>query len=216
MNKVLVYGIVGAMLLALVGGTGYILARPAEAETQRGGSQSVAESGQGWGQGRGNSLREADGDTECGGGGESCQGSQARAFGQEDSGAEARGGAGVGRNSAGTGVQGRSSQLQQADGESVSAESWVEITGTVVESGSELIVETAQGQVTVGLGQASYREAAGFQVSSGDQVIVRGYDEDGEFKAGPIENVTTGLAITLRDSSGRPMWAGRGNLQNQP
>jgi len=38
--------------------------------------------------------------------------------------------------------------------------------------------------------------------------------EDGEFKAGQVENLGTGESIVLRDTSGRPMWAGRGNRKN--
>ena len=40
-----------------------------------------------------------------------------------------------------------------------------------------------------------------------------GFYEDGEFKAGTVENLTTGETIILRDETGRPMWAGAGTAQ---
>jgi len=63
------------------------------------------------------------------------------------------------------------------------------------------------------MGQSAYWSS--FRLSVGDEIVVRGFHEDGEFKAGTVENVTTGETITLRDASGRPMWAGGGQLQNQ-
>ena len=42
-----------------------------------------------------------------------------------------------------------------------------------------------------------------------------GFYEDGEFKAGTVENLTTGETIVLRDEAGRPMWSGQGRLKNQ-
>ena len=77
----------------------------------------------------------------------------------------------------------------------------------------DITVETAEGEVLVGLGQASYRE--GFALKVGDKVSVTGFHEDGEFKAGTVENLTTGQTLVLRDETGRPGWAGRGLLKNQ-
>jgi len=44
---------------------------------------------------------------------------------------------------------------------------------------------------------------------------VTGFYEDGEFKAGTVENLTTGETIVLRDEAGRTMWPGQGRLKNQ-
>ncbi len=85
----------------------------------------------------------------------------------------------------------------------------------MIVSDSELTVTTDQGDILVGLGQQWYREQADFVVKVGDQVRIRGYYEDGEFKAGTVENLSLRTSITLRDETGRPMWSGRGNRQNQ-
>jgi hypothetical protein len=93
--------------------------------------------------------------------------------------------------------------------------SWEIVEGAVVESGSELLVDTGDGEVLVGLGQEFYREGQGFHVAVGETVRVEGFYEDGEFKAGTVENLTAGTQIVLRDATGRPMWSGRGNNQNR-
>jgi hypothetical protein len=66
------------------------------------------------------------------------------------------------------------------------------------------------GEVLIGMGPTWYREEAGFVVQAGEQVRVRGFYEDGEFKAGTVENLSTAQQIQLRDATGRPGWAGRG------
>jgi hypothetical protein len=90
---------------------------------------------------------------------------------------------------------------------------WETLTGEVTAVDGDLTVETAEGELLVGLGQASYRE--GFALGVGDEVSVTGFHEDGEFKAGTVENLTTGQTLALRDETGRPMWSGQGRLKNQ-
>jgi hypothetical protein len=92
---------------------------------------------------------------------------------------------------------------------------WQSIEGTVVET-TELVIETLSEQrIQVGLGPSHYREAQGFALNIGDQVRISGYWEGDEFKAGQVENLETGVRITLRDASGRPMWAGQGLGRNR-
>ena len=89
------------------------------------------------------------------------------------------------------------------------------IEGVVIET-NDLVIETASGEtVQVGLGPIAYREAQGFVLETQQNVRVAGYWEDGEFKATLLENLTTNQSIVLRDSSGRPMWAGQGRGQNR-
>ncbi|MFP3897152.1 MAG: hypothetical protein ACLFV5_10015 [Anaerolineales bacterium] len=44
---------------------------------------------------------------------------------------------------------------------------------------------------------------------------MRGFYKDGEFKAGTVENTTTGETITLRDLNGHPIWMGQGEGKKQ-
>jgi hypothetical protein len=117
-------------------------------------------------------------------------------------------------------LQGNQGQRGQGQGGSLNGtgtgepqaelQEWVTVEGTVVEA-AEFAIQTAAGEtLQIGLGPSHYREGQGFFLNAGDQVRVSGYWEDGEFKAGEIENLGTGLSITLRDAYGRPMWSGQG------
>ena len=84
------------------------------------------------------------------------------------------------------------------------------IQGTVLET-VELVVDTGNGEtVQVGLGPSQYREERGFFLNVGDQVVVTGYWEDGEFKAMTVQNLDLDSEIVLRDVAGHPMWSGQG------
>jgi hypothetical protein len=90
---------------------------------------------------------------------------------------------------------------------------WVTVTGSVTSVGGEVTLQTAEGEVLVGMGQAAYWDA--FAIEVGQELTVIGFYEDGEFKAGTVEDLTAGDTITLRDETGRPMWSGSGRLKNQ-
>jgi hypothetical protein len=109
--------------------------------------------------------------------------------------------------------RGRNSGAGQGRNETVRAVEWETVTGRVTFLDSEVTLQTAEGEVLVGMGQSAYWED--FALEIGDEVSVLGFYEDGEFKAGTVENVTAGGTIVLRDDTGRPMWAGNGRLQNQ-
>jgi len=109
---------------------------------------------------------------------------------------------------------GRSSGADQGRNETTRTIEWETLIGEVTAVDSEITVQTAEGKVAVGLGQASYRES--FALEVGDEVSVTGFYEDGEFKAGTVENLTTGETLTLwEEETGHPMWAGCGRLKNQ-
>ena len=216
MKKVLSYGAVGLVTAALLGGTAAILLSPADAQAQRqtaGGSGQTRESseiwprgertgngssayGQGQGSGRGN----------AGGGGSSLnQGGYGL---NQDADLSAEEGGTLGHSGAGN-ASGRSAS--ERAGELVSVE-WETVSGTVTLIDHEVTIQTAEGEVLVGMGQAAFED---FALSVGDSISVTGFYEDGEFKAGTVENLTNGETITLRDEGGRPMWSGRGRLKNQ-
>lgn len=119
---------------------------------------------------------------------------------------QGRGGYGQGR--AGDDVSGR----QYSNYETL-PEGWLEYEGSVIQvpdDGNELVIQTGDGeQVTVGTGPLDMA-SQGFALETGEQVQVRGYWEDGEFKAGQVTRLANGQTLTLRDELGRPTWAGAG------
>lgn len=62
----------------------------------------------------------------------------------------------------------------------------------------------------VQLGQSRYVSAQGAAYTAGDHVTATGFYENGQFQASSVVNDTTGQTLTLRDASGRPLWASGG------
>jgi hypothetical protein len=109
--------------------------------------------------------------------------------------------------------RGQNSGAGQGRNETARAVEWETLTGKVIGVDNEIAIQTDEGKVQVGMGQSAYRGS--FALEIGDEIVVLGFYEDGEFKAGTVENLTTGETIVLRDETGRPMWSGRGRLKNQ-
>ncbi len=225
------------LAVALVAGTGYLLVRPVQAETlavlgQRGDGSGLQQGG-GWTAGRGGAgygYQAADGCVNgCTGYGVTGQragsgygsgaagdcvndctgyGATGQRAGQVSGSNGSRGGQGIHRNG---GAQGPFNPAGTTD----HSDEWQTIEGKVTVVDVDMTMQTADGTVVVGLGQSWYREDAGFTLKVGDEVSVTGFYEDGEFKAGTIENQTTGETLVLRDETGRPMWSGRGMQRYQ-
>lgn len=196
MNRILVYGIVGALFLGLLGGSAWILTRPADAV------ERVAQANAGSGRGR---VAAETGVAQGGGHRGGVNAGVADVAARETG----RGGNG------GSGGGGQSS-TQETGRAYTDALVWETFTGVVTAADTEITLQTTEGaSVTVSLGQSGY--SAGFAVAVGDQVQVVAFYEDGEYKAGSIENLTTGQSLALRDELGRPLWAGGGQGgQNRP
>jgi hypothetical protein len=70
---------------------------------------------------------------------------------------------------------------------------------------------TAAGEpLWVQLGQSRFWQSQGVTFSVGDEVTVTGFLENDQFQAISVANDTTGQLLTLRDTTGRPLWAGGG------
>ena len=89
---------------------------------------------------------------------------------------------------------------------------WITVNGSVVQISSDmLIVKNDDGTESVIEGRAwDFAQTLGFTASSGDTLRLTGFHEDLDFQVGTIENLTTGQSVTLRDTSGRPLWSGQG------
>lgn len=200
-KKVLSYGVVGLLVVVLLAGIGYILLNPTAAVAQG------LTDGQGEGQGRNRSVSNSTEMADASGQGQPGQG-QGR--GNRDA-AEQRQGA-----SGGAGTfdgSGRNSGAGQGRNETVRNIEWETLTGKVSVVDHEVTIQTAGGEVLIGMGQSAYWE--GFELAVGDEITVLGFHEDGEFKARTVENLATGETLTLRDETGRPIWAGQGQLKNR-
>ncbi|MFN2290619.1 MAG: hypothetical protein ACK2UC_05450 [Anaerolineae bacterium] len=125
-------------------------------------------------------------------------------------GSQTRGG---GYGAGGGGGQGRAVSAGVAEplSEAPAPEDWIVYEGTVVEApaaGVDMVLQTADGEeLLVGTGPG-YLETQGFALQTGEQVQVKGFWEDGEFKAGELTRLRDGETVLMRDTYGRPAWSG--------
>jgi hypothetical protein len=89
---------------------------------------------------------------------------------------------------------------------------WISYSASVVEVNQEtLTLEQVDGAQLVIEGRAwRYAQESGFTAAPGHEVHVKGFYEEGEFKLGTMEDLTTRASVEVRDESGRPLWSGRG------
>jgi hypothetical protein len=106
----------------------------------------------------------------------------------------------------------------QADGDHIpdpqaQVDEWVTLTGTLVSfQGGSMTMTTSTGElVAFQTGQPRFFAEQGVTFSVGDEIVVVGFYQDGQFSAGEITQVGTGSKVMLRDPNGRPLWAGPGN-----
>jgi hypothetical protein len=201
-GKIVKIGIVGLLAATLIGGSAYVALRPSEAQAQQekgGRAQSQREYVSEAGGGRGYGAENTPGQGTGGGNGKG--NGAATAPGNS---------AGPGSGQGADGGKGNSGE-PKGGSEGYPATEWLTVNGEVIARvDDELTIQTADGEMVVHLGPEWYWEAEGIALSAGDQVQITGFYEGDEFEVAGVENTTTGESVTLRDGSGRPMWAGRG------
>jgi hypothetical protein len=111
-----------------------------------------------------------------------------------------------GRNGAG-GNQGSVEAVGEAN-----VTEWQTVIGTVSNVDASHVEIVLSDGSTVEVGGRAWQLAAtkNFTANAGDSVTVHGFDENGVFQVGQIDNQSNGQTLSLRDTTGRPLWAGRG------
>jgi hypothetical protein len=89
---------------------------------------------------------------------------------------------------------------------------WVTVEGVATSADTAALVVKADGGQEIVMDGRPWRYLLeqGFQVAAGDGLSLVGFYENGSFEAGEITNLGTGQEVLIRDTTGRPMWAGRG------
>lgn len=87
---------------------------------------------------------------------------------------------------------------------------------TAPAAGVELVIDTADGALTVGTGPSYWLESS-IMLAVGDEINITGYWEEGEFKASTLTRSSDNLTVVLRTESGQPLWSGsmRNNTSGQ-
>jgi hypothetical protein len=91
-------------------------------------------------------------------------------------------------------------------------------TGSVASITDELLIVNLDdfGALEIEGRTLSYLQENGFSLSPGDDVVINGFMEGDDFEVSGIHNQTTNVEITVREATGRPLWAGgRGGGGNQ-
>ena len=199
--------LVVVLAITLVGGTGYLLAQ-SKSEVTVNAAGDLAREGNG-GQRSGGNYSHGDMPV-MNGDAQRVQGSAGQGRGQRLANQSAETGDGQGMGA------GSREPLNAASAGEGHAEDWETLVGVALSLDGDLLLRTSSGdEVLVGLGPLTYQARADFALAVGDELAVLGFHEDGEFKAGTVENLTTGQTLLLRDETGRPIWAGNGQRKNQ-
>lgn len=151
---------------------------------------------------------DCDGDCDCDGPDHDQQGGRrsdtARAgLGQGQGGSQ---GGGAGGGTAEGGKIGDTGQAQVGE--------WVTLEGVVtsLDADAMVVVSAANGEIVeVGNRAWWFAQEQGFAANVGDDVILLGFYEGDKLEVGGIIDSSSGQTVSLRDESGRPLWAGRGN-----
>jgi hypothetical protein len=87
---------------------------------------------------------------------------------------------------------------------------WIHLAGTVSSINTEsLWVFTDQGDSLEITGRAwRYILEQGVDLMTGDQVVLEGFYEDGEYEVAIIKIPSSGVLLQVREETGRPMWSG--------
>jgi hypothetical protein len=125
--------------------------------------------------------------------------------GQSELGGEERGQSG--RQGGGYGREG---QLNAKDHSVINEQQ--SLQGSVLEATSDVLsIKSEDGEIVLVEGRSwSFAQESGFLAQEGDDVLLGGFYEDGEFKISYIENISSGQSVVLRGETGRPGWAGGG------
>jgi hypothetical protein len=120
--------------------------------------------------------------------------------------------AGSGRNAQSATLPGNGTLGDQSGAGQAQVDGWHEIEGSVVHVEADtLTVLTTDGSEIVLEGRPwRFAQEQGFSAQIGDTLTLIGFYEGDEYEVGLINDATSGQAVTLRNESGRPMWAGRG------
>ena len=89
---------------------------------------------------------------------------------------------------------------------------WQTVIGTVSSVDASYVEIALSDGSSVEVGGRAWQLAAtqDFTANAGDSVTLHGFDENGVFQVSQIDNQSNGQTLSLRDTTGRPLWAGRG------
>ena len=116
-----------------------------------------------------------------------------------------------GRESGGVGSVEENRGYEDSDHEdSIEDSDWVSFDGQVISVGSEALeIQTVSDGILEIEGRSwRFAQELGYVPAEGNEVVVRGFYENGEFEIAIIQDHTADQIFRLRDEYGKPMWGG--------
>ena len=104
-------------------------------------------------------------------------------------------------------------EYEAADHEEILEEQdLVSLSGQIIAAGIEVLeIQTGTAGILEIEGQSwRFAQELGYVPGEGNEVIVQGFYENGEFEVSTIQDLTAELIFHLRDEYGKPMWGGGG------
>jgi len=94
-------------------------------------------------------------------------------------------------------------------------QAWVTLNGQIIDVGSEVLeIQTSTaGMLEIEGRSWRFAQELGYIPGEGNEVVVGGFYEDGEFKVSTIHDLGTDQIYQLRDGYGKPIWGGGGRNQ---
>lgn len=148
--------------------------------------------------------------------GQSGQGQRETLNTQQGGGGNGQAAGGQGAQAHGNASQGQTGNAQGQPLELAAAEDhqWETISGVVRSiDDTQMTVQTGSGEIVIADRPWSFALESGFSAHVGEQIILDGFYEDDVFEAGRLTNGDQ--VVSIREESGRPLWAGRGRWSAQ-
>ncbi len=104
-------------------------------------------------------------------------------------------------------------ELETDDHEEIIKEQdWVVLNGQIINISSEALeIETKTAGILEIEGRSwRFVQELGYAPVEGNELVVQGFYENGEFEVVTIQDLTAIQIFQIRDESGRPMWGGGG------
>ena len=120
---------------------------------------------------------------------------------------------GRGQATGGTGNYDETGNFESSDHEEILEEQdWVSYSGQITSIGAEALEIQTEAAGILGIEGRPWRFAQelGYDPLEGNEVLVQGFYENGEFEVSIINDLSIDQIFRLRDEYGKPMWGGGG------
>ena len=123
---------------------------------------------------------------------------------------------GRGQGNSGSEIYDGYSEFEADDHEEIIEEQdWVTLSGQIIAVGTEALeIQTrTAGTLEIEGRPMRFSQEIGYVPGEGNEVVVQGFYENGEFEVSILQDLTAELIFQIRDEYGRPMWGGGGRNQ---